>query len=165
MSVVSDLLNARCTKNLTYQEIGKRAEKSGFTLSQASATEIRGGGRCLARDEWFHPIALVLPVRAKDTCVAQDGAPRLGTPSEPPGVANHLTLLQRAELELIKAIVREGGARGAAQEEDQQMSPSRGAKVAPVRPGEAYLDKAARTGHKGGEKIGAAGEEDQDEGK
>lgn len=167
MSKLSDLLNARNTKNLTYREIGRRAEKNGFTLSQASATAIMGGRHGLVSDDLLQAIASVLPVTVEEMRSAQDLAPDPGTPWEPPEVAKHLTLLQRAALEqLIKAIVREEGAHDAGQAEDQKTPHGRGAAVTAIRPGDAYLDQAARTGRKGRHWIDtsmdAAGEESQD---
>ena len=168
MSKLSDLLNARNTKNLTYREIGRRAEKNGFTLSQASATAIMGGRHGLVSDDLLHAIASVIPVTVEEMRAAQNLAPDPGTPWEPPEVAKHLTLLQRVALEqLIKAIVREEGAHDAGQAEDQKTMGDGGATATPIRPGDAYLDQAARTGRKNRRQIDhemdTAGEENQDQ--
>lgn len=146
----------------TYRGIGERAGLSHVTVRRL----IKEGRTSPAT---VTKIAQALKV--DDTVIYQWADIELSEwgPWSPPAEAHRLNPRARAAIEELIRAVTQGGS-DAGQAEDQKTVQGKQGSVTQIHPArsDAYLDQAARTGPKGrrpfDDKLGAAGEENQDPG-
>lgn len=110
MSKLSELLNARNPDRLSAREVGRRAEKLGYSMSPATATALFGGRHAHRPDDaTLEALSRVLPITLAELREAAGVPMEPGIPWDPPSASRYLTRDERDVLDQLIRVMTKGG--------------------------------------------------------